>query len=44
LDSQEGLLARFVSRFYQTATLNHDSETLEQITWFISDGLGTGRE
>jgi uncharacterized membrane protein YagU involved in acid resistance len=31
-----GLLARFVSRFYQTATQNHDSETLDHIVWFIS--------
>ena len=30
------LWARFSSRFYQTATLNHDSETRDHITWFIS--------
>jgi len=43
LDSQEGLLARFVSRFYQTATLNHDSETLDHITWFVSAHLARVR-
>ncbi len=29
-------MARFLFRFYQTATLNHDSETRDHITWFIS--------
>ena len=43
LDFQEGLLARFLSRFYQTATLNHDSETRDHITWFISTGLARVR-
>ncbi len=36
-------MARFLSRFYQTATLNHDSETHDHITWFTSTGLARVR-